>query len=95
MNSEGKWISLMSKFPASSWHTLRLQVEANGDVFPYIDGRNILPKGVAPLRIPSDHEIGFGDGHAGLYSVTGKNPTPDFPEGAFLYNDNFKIIKYP
>ena len=54
-----------------------------------------------PSRIPSkalviypDFDIGLGDAHAGLYCAQ-PELTPDWEQGAFLYNDNFKVIRYP
>jgi hypothetical protein len=92
MNNRGEWITLNTKFYPDRWYTLRLVVEPNGDILPYVNGKLALPSGKQPLRIPDGYEIGFGDGHGGLYSVTGKDPTPDFPQGAWLLNDDFKVI---
>ena len=95
MDSTGRWITLSAvSFSPETWYTLRLQVEADGKVLPFINGKLALPNGAEPHRIPKDVEIGFGDGHAGLYSSSGANQSPDFPEGAFILNDNFRIVKY-
>lgn len=88
----GRYITLTSvPFSPNDWHTLKLQVEADGDVLPYMDGKLALPEGVTPIRMPDDIEIGFGDGNTGLEVSLGSNPTPDFPEGASLLVDNFQI----
>ena len=95
MGSQGRWELLRGvPFPVNEWVTLRLEIARDGTILPYINNKLAYTPGMKPYRIPDNIELGFGDGHSGLYSSSGKNPTPDFPEGAFLYNDNFMIIKY-
>jgi hypothetical protein len=95
MGSQGRWELLTGvRFPFDTWFTVRLEVGSDGIIRPYINGKLAYPSGMEPYRIPDNIELGFGDGHAGWYSSPGSNPTPDFPQGAWLLNDNFEVIQY-
>lgn len=92
-NRDG-WITCTKLFIADIFINLMLVIEMDGRVLPYMDGKLALKdSNQAPVIYPG-FEVGLDDGHSGLYTSSGENPTPDFPEGAYVLVDNFQIIKY-
>jgi hypothetical protein len=80
--------------PIGQWFNLMFVIERDGHVFPFVDGQlAIRDPGTAFVMYPG-FDIGIGDTHAGLITAQ-QNLTPEFPQGAFLYSDNFRVVRYP
>jgi hypothetical protein len=85
---------LQGRLIAETWGRLTLRVERNGKILPFLDGELLIDPENA-IRIPSQAKIGTIGGHAGLYTGTGNRLSDlkyDFPEGAYILNDNFEIL---
>jgi hypothetical protein len=80
--------------PINQWFNLMLVIERDGRVLPFFNGKLAISDPSKALIMPSSYDIGLGDAHAGLYCAQ-PELTPDWEQGAFLLNDNFKVIRFP
>lgn len=81
------------RWSAEKWFNLMLLFESDGRVLPFVNGTLAIRDPTKALVIYPGFDIGFGDTHAGLYGGH-KSKTPDWPEGAFLLNDNFRVVRF-
>lgn len=82
------------QLPINQWFNLVLMFEGDGRVLPYFNGVLAIRDPSSTLVVYPGFDIGIGDTHAGLI---GAQPelTPEWEQGAFLLNDNFKVIRFP
>lgn len=82
----------LQPFSSEKWYNVELRIEPDGRVLVYQDGvLNIDPNNT--LRIPPEANIGTIGGHAGLYQIS-PDQEHDFPQGTFLLNDNFRVVRW-
>lgn len=94
MDTPGGWTKCTLPFYYERWIELTILVMPDGKILVYQDGQ-LNTNLDDTLVLPSEANIGIIGGHAGLYTSKGSNPhAPDYPDGAFVLNNNYKVFTY-
>lgn len=82
-------------FKPGEWNTFMFLIDVRtGRVLPFINGKFALESIDDAPSVPVNDEIpgSFSDAHGGINFNSPTNSWPMIPEGAVVYNDNFKVF---